>query len=119
RVGQGRDPGEVRRFGETLPLSREVIGRTMLPSPSLAAVPAPEQIVGPQPWFPWPLSRWRWWNAPVPAERLAALRIGVALILFLDILSSYLPLSTDYLSRGGIGDRALFNYRFERVEGKE
>src|SRR5205823_3952047 len=38
--------------------------------------PAPEQVVGLKPWFPWPLSRWRWLNEPVRAERLAALRIG-------------------------------------------
>src|SRR5581483_5576329 len=35
-------------------------------------------VAGLRPWYPWPLSRWRWWTEPVPAERLAALRIGLA-----------------------------------------
>jgi hypothetical protein len=48
-------------------------------------------VVGLRPWLPWPLSRWHWWTEPVPAERLAALRIGLAAALLLDLLTTYLP----------------------------
>ena len=34
-------------------------------------------VVGLQPWLPWPLKTWPWWTQPVRAERLAVLRIGV------------------------------------------
>ena len=30
-------------------------------------------FVGVNPWLPWPLSGWRWWTAPIRAERLAVL----------------------------------------------
>lgn len=88
-------------------------------SPADPVASAPGPIIGPRPWFPWPLSRWRWWNASVRAERLAALRIGLALVLLVDILSSYLPLAGDYLSRDSIGDRSQYNYRFEKTSDKE
>jgi len=48
-------------------------------------------IVGLQPWLPWPLSRWSWLTRTVPAERLAALRIGLAAVMLLDVLGTYLP----------------------------
>jgi hypothetical protein len=48
-------------------------------------------IVGVKPWLPWPLRRWPWWTDAIRAERLAALRIGVASVLLLDILVTYLP----------------------------
>jgi hypothetical protein len=53
-------------------------------------------VVGLQPWLPAPLSHSRWWTEPVRAERLAALRIGVGLVLLLDVLGSYLPAARDY-----------------------
>ena len=46
---------------------------------------------GRDPWLPWPLSQYPWWSEPVPAERLAALRIGLAAVLLLDVLVFYLP----------------------------
>jgi hypothetical protein len=49
------------------------------------------QVVGLQPWLPWPFRLWRSWTEPVRAERLAALRIGLALVLFLDVLTTYWP----------------------------
>lgn len=49
------------------------------------------RFVGANPWLPWPLSTWRWWTAPVAAERLAALRIGLALFLLIDIFWTYVP----------------------------
>jgi hypothetical protein len=54
------------------------------------------------------LCRWQWLTAPVRAERLAALRIGIALIMLLDVLTTYLPRSGDYLSRDSLGSRELF-----------
>lgn len=48
-------------------------------------------VVGLQPWLPWPFRLWRSWIEPVRAERLAALRIGLALVLFLDVLTTYWP----------------------------
>jgi uncharacterized membrane protein YphA (DoxX/SURF4 family) len=53
-------------------------------------------VVGLKPWLPWPLSRSRWWTEPVRAERLAALRIGLAAVLLLDVLLTYLPHAHDF-----------------------
>ena len=53
-------------------------------------------VVGVQPWLPSPLSRSPWWTEPVRAERLAALRMGVGLVLLLDILGTYLPRMNDF-----------------------
>lgn len=49
------------------------------------------QVVGMQPWLPWPFRLWRSWTEPAPAERLAALRIGLAMVLLVDVLTSYWP----------------------------
>jgi hypothetical protein len=65
-------------------------------------------IAGLQPWLPWPLSRYAWWTVPVPAERLAALRIGVAALLFVDIALFYLPASHVYFGRDSLADSATF-----------
>jgi hypothetical protein len=54
------------------------------------------RVVGLEPWLPPPLSRSPWWTQPVAAERLAALRIGVALVLLLDVVGTYLPRATDF-----------------------
>jgi hypothetical protein len=59
-------------------------------------------VVGVRPWLPWPLSRWDWWARPVPAERLAALRIGLALVLLLDVLLTYLPSAGDFFGTNGL-----------------
>src|SRR5215475_2492192 len=67
-------------------------------------------VVGLRPWFPWPLSRWRWWTAPVRAERLAALRIGLAALLLVDVLTTYLPHANDYFGKGSLGEPPLYNY---------
>lgn len=74
------------------------------------------RMVGTQPWLPWPLCRWRSWTVPVRAERLAALRIGVALVTLLDVLTSYLPHVHDYYGPESLarhGDRDLFRYFVE------
>jgi hypothetical protein len=77
------------------------------PSDACSAVPS-GRVLGLKPWFPWPLSRWQWLTAPVRAERLAALRIGLALVMLVDVLTTYLPRSGDYLSRDSLGSRELF-----------
>src|SRR5262245_34502594 len=72
---------------------------------NLAAASDPSalgQVVGLKPWFPWPLCRWRWLNEPVRAERLAALRIGVAVLTVLDVLLTFLPISADIVGRDSI-----------------
>ena len=64
-------------------------------------------------WLPGALGRWDWLTAPVRAERLAALRVGVGLVLLFDILYSYLPFLRDYYGPGSLGDPDVFASRFE------
>jgi hypothetical protein len=65
-------------------------------------------VVGLKPWLPGPLARWTWWTEPVRAERLAALRIGVALVLLFDVLGTYLPQAHDFFGRGSLGSPEVF-----------
>jgi hypothetical protein len=75
-------------------------------APELIAPPV--RCAGLEPWLPWPLSAWRWWTAPVAAERLAALRIGLAVMLVIDILCTYLPnLDAFFLDSGPSGSRVF------------
>jgi uncharacterized membrane protein YphA (DoxX/SURF4 family) len=67
-------------------------------------------VVGLEPWFPWPLHAWGWWTRPVRAERLAALRIGLAGCLLIDILTSYGPHLAEFFGQGGLGGAKLFAY---------
>jgi len=67
--------------------------------------------VGVTPWLPWPLSRWDWWTDPVRAERLAALRIGLAISLLVDIFVQYLPHFSDYFGAGSLGSPEVFSGR--------
>jgi hypothetical protein len=63
-------------------------------------------VVGTQPWLPGALGRSRWWTEPVPAERLAALRICLAAVLLVDVLALYLPRVGDFFgpdSLAGLG----------------
>jgi hypothetical protein len=71
------------------------------------------QVVGIRPWLPWPLSAWSWWSEPVRAERLALLRIGVGLVLLVDVLCLYAPDTLDYFGHGGVGDPGVFDWRFD------
>jgi hypothetical protein len=75
------------------------------------------RVVGVQPWFPWPLSRWGWWTEPVPAQRLAALRIAAALVLLYDILVEYLPYFATYFSPDALGGRDLYAGRYQPGHG--
>src|SRR5262245_5503844 len=75
-------------------------------APELTAPPI--RRAGLEPWLPWPLSAWRWWPAPVAAERLAALRIGLAVLLVIAILCTYLPnLDAFFLDSGPSGSRVF------------
>jgi hypothetical protein len=66
------------------------------------------RIVGTPPALPWPLKNWNWFNRPERAERLAAFRIGVALVLLWDILFAYWPLAHAFFGRNSLGDPAIF-----------
>jgi hypothetical protein len=70
-------------------------------------------VIGVRPWLPWPLSRSRWWNQPVPAERLAVLRIGLAALLLLDILGTYLPNAGAFFDRDALGRPEIFQYLYK------
>jgi len=58
---------------------------------------------GIRPWFPGPLGRWKWLNEEIPAERMAALRIAVGLVLILDIVGTYLPYFSLFFSSEHFG----------------
>lgn len=66
-----------------------MIGKTL--GARMADVEAPATIVGVKPWLPPPLSRSAWWTSPIPAERLAAVRVAVGAMLLLDIFGTYVP----------------------------
>jgi hypothetical protein len=70
-------------------------------------------VVGLQPVLPRPLDRWEWMTAPIRAERLAALRVAVGLVLLLDILGTYLPRFDDFFGPGSLSSPDVFASRFE------
>src|SRR5207253_971283 len=55
---------------------------------------------------------WPWWKAPVRAERLALLRIGIAMCLLADIGLNYAPETLTYYATGSLGDPAVHEARF-------
>ena len=65
-------------------------------------------VVGLTPALPRPLCGWSWWTTPVRAERLAALRIGMALVLLWDILFCYLPQAGNFFGPGSLGSPEVF-----------
>jgi hypothetical protein len=67
-----------------------------------------DNVVGLQPWLPWPLSRWSWWTQPVRAERLAALRIGLGIVLLIDVFVQYLPHYADFFGADSLGSPEVF-----------
>lgn len=93
------------KSGSSGAVSQRVLAMTTTTPP-----PSPVRFVGAEPWLPWPLSAWRWWTEPVAAERLAALRIGVALFLFMDILWTYLPNLDTFFLDGGPGGSRVFGW---------
>lgn len=66
------------------------------------------KVVGVVPSLPWPLSASPWWTEPVRAERLAALRIGVALVLLADVMWTYIPMARAFFGRGSLGSPEVF-----------
>jgi uncharacterized membrane protein YphA (DoxX/SURF4 family) len=76
-------------------------------------VTAPSPVVlGLEPALPRPLRGWRWLTDPVPAERAAALRIAVGVVLLFDIFVLYLPNLGALYGPGGFGDPAHFDAVF-------
>jgi hypothetical protein len=69
-------------------------------------------FVGIQPRLPGALNRWGWFLRPVPAERLAALRIAVAVAALLDIGIGILPQFAAYYSESGLGGANAYPWRF-------
>src|SRR4051812_15707175 len=84
-----------------------------------ASVAGEPRILGLKPYFPWPLSRWSWLTEPVRAERLAALRIGIALFMLLDVFFTYYGQANDYFGPESLGEPSYFKYRYrdDRPEG--
>jgi hypothetical protein len=78
---------------------------------SMSEPPGPH-FVGIQPRYPGPLGRWHSLTRPVPAERVAALRIAVALALLLDIGAGLLPHFRIFYSPEALGGRDQFPWRF-------
>ncbi|GEM_PF-2394952 len=70
----------------------------------------PVRFVGLEPALPWPLAGWRWWTEPVAAERLAALRIGLASFLLIDILCTYLPNLDMFFAEGAGSGARVFSW---------
>jgi hypothetical protein len=71
------------------------------------------RVVGLKPWLPWPLNRWRLFTAPLPGERLAALRIALCAVLLLDIFTTFGPHLRDFYgpdSLSRVADLDLFEY---------
>lgn len=73
---------------------------------------AEQRVVGVQPILPAWLAGWDWWTKPVRAEGLAALRIGVGLVLLLDMLVTNAPHWQLFFGPRGLGSAAVFGSRF-------
>lgn len=69
------------------------------------------RVVGVVPWLPWPLSAWDWWARPVRAEKLAVLRITLALCLLTDLLLTYGPHLHDYFGPDSLGAPEIYAWR--------
>lgn len=69
-------------------------------------------IVGTSPWLPGPLTRWKWLSEPIPAQRLAAWRIGTGLVLLLDLLLFYAPNLLSFYGPDSLGEPGIFAERF-------
>ena len=75
-------------------------------------MPPPATVLGLPPALPPPLRHWKWLTAPVPAERAAALRIAVGVVLLLDILIFYLPGLRYLYGPEAFGDPAIYDAIF-------
>ena len=75
--------------------------------------PSPEPLfVGIQPRLPGALNRWHWLLRPIAAERMAALRIAVAVAALVDIGIVTLPQFATYFSESGLGGPNAYPSRF-------
>lgn len=75
--------------------------------------PEPEPLfVGIQPRLPGLLNRWSWLLRPIAAERMAALRIAVAVAALIDIGIVTLPQFATYFSESGLGGPDAYPSRF-------
>jgi HTTM domain len=70
------------------------------------------RIDGTIPSLPPPLSRWNWLIGPMPAERLAAWRIGTGIILIVDLLLFYLPNLRWFYGPNSLAEPGIFTERF-------
>jgi hypothetical protein len=75
-------------------------------------VSEPRPVVGTVPTLPWFLQSVRLLTGAIPAERLAAFRIGAALCLLVDIAWTYLPNLTLLYGPDGLSPRELFAAQF-------
>lgn len=78
----------------------------------MSSLVSSHQVIGVQPILPAWLAKWDWWTKPVRAEGLAALRIGVGLVLLLDMLVTYAPHWRLFFGPQGLGTAAVFGSRF-------
>lgn len=70
------------------------------------------RFAGIQPRFPGPLNRWGWLTRPVAAERVAALRIALAVALLVDLGAGLLPYFSMFFSPEALGGRDQYPWRF-------
>jgi len=78
-----------------------------------ASTPQPEPLfIGIQPRLPGAMNRWHWLLRPVPAERMAALRVAVALAALIDIGLVTLPQFAAHFSERGLGGPTAYETRF-------
>lgn len=79
----------------------------------MTPAPPPEPLfVGIQPRLPGFLNRWHWLLRPIAAERMAALRIAVAVAALVDIGIVTLPQFAAYFSESGLGGPDAYPSRF-------
>ncbi len=69
-------------------------------------------VVGTRPWLGF-LNSWDWLTKAIPAERLAALRIGTGLVLLADVALTYWPFRYDYFGPGSLSDPDVFAGHFQ------
>jgi hypothetical protein len=79
--------------------------------------PRPVVREGVFPWLPWPLRAMPSWTTPMRAERLAAVRIGLALFMLLDVLTSYWPLRRDFFGPESLGE--FLQYEWYAQKGRQ
>jgi hypothetical protein len=68
-------------------------------------------VVGLTPWLPRVFAQSAWWTEPVRAERLAALRIGVALAVLVDVCITHWPYVGVLFGEGSLGAPEVFGGR--------